>query len=359
MDTFVFAGGGTGGHLFPAIAVARRLRSRVPDARIVFVGGSRPVEGDILSRELFERRQLAAAASTDLKRNPLRFAWRHWQARRTATAWLKELQPRAVIGCGGYVSVPVALAANRARVPVVLLEQNVIPGRATSWLARHAQTVCMSFEETAQHLPRGVRTVVTGNPVRDEIAALATLPGPPRAGRRTLLILGGSQGAASINEAILLFAERNRAQLAHWHIVHQTGPRDEAGVRERYSRLSLNAEVAAFFVDMAGIYVRADLAVSRAGATSLAELACAGLPAVCVPYPGAVRDHQRHNAQWYERRGAAVCVADGEIDELQSALQPLLTDTARRQQMADCMRSCALPSATDRVLSEFLLDFRL
>jgi UDP-N-acetylglucosamine--N-acetylmuramyl-(pentapeptide) pyrophosphoryl-undecaprenol N-acetylglucosamine transferase len=355
MDTFVFAGGGTGGHLFPAIAVARRLRSKIPDARIVFVGGSRPVEGDILSREPFERRQLAAAASTDLNRNPFRFGWRHWQARRTAAEWLRELQPRAVIGCGGYVSVPVALAANRAGVPLVLLEQNVIPGRATSWLAHRAHVVCTSFDDTRLHLPDHVRAVTTGNPVRDEIAALASRPRPTRTDRPTLLILGGSQGAASINSAVLQFAERNTALLAIWRIVHQTGLRDEAGVRERYARLSLDAEVSAFFVDIADVYARCDLVVSRAGATTLAELACAGLPAVCVPYPGAVRDHQRHNAQWYELAGAAICVKDGSGDELQSALLPLLTDLSGRHQMSDRMRACALPAATERVLLEFRL----
>ena len=346
MDTYVFAGGGSGGHLFPAIAVARELQRRQPASRIVFVVGSRPVEQDILSREPFERRQLDAIASSELIRNPLRFGWRNWTAVRTAAKSLRELRPRVVIGCGGYISVPVAVAASRCRIPVVLLEQNVVPGRATYWLARRANAVCTSFEETAAQLPGGCRAIVTGNPVRSEIATLTETPRKGSKERPTLLVLGGSQGAASVNEALLRFAERHAAALAEWQIVHQTGTRDELTVRDRYAELSLNAVVSSFLVDMATAFVSADIVVSRAGATTLAELACAGRPAVLIPFPGAVRDHQRRNAESYAQTGAAVLASDGSADELTSSLLPLLSDAARRQRMSEQMRRFARPSAT-------------
>lgn len=349
MDTYVFAGGGSGGHLFPAIAVARELAQRAPGCRIVFIGGRRPVEGDILSREPFERRQLAAASSTDLKRNPLRFAWRHWRSQQTAAAWLRELRPRVVVGCGGYVSVPVALAASRTGIPLVIMEQNVIPGRATSWLARRAQAVCTSFPETAEHLPRGTRAILTGNPVRAEIAALAGTSRAARAGKQTLLVLGGSQGAASINTAVLRFAEQQRVALHGWRIVHQTGADDETTVRTRYAELGIEAEVPAFIVNIAGAYAAADAVVSRAGATTLAELACAGLPALLIPYPGAIRDHQRRNAEAFARAGAAAVSRDGDADSLARSLSQLLTGSSQRRRMSDHVSALARPSATAHV----------
>ncbi|MFO1093034.1 MAG: undecaprenyldiphospho-muramoylpentapeptide beta-N-acetylglucosaminyltransferase [Planctomycetaceae bacterium] len=349
MDTFVFAGGGSGGHLFPAIAVARELRKRQPDARIVFVSGSRAVEGDILGREAFERRQLEATTSPELKRDPVRSAWRAWRAWRTAAAWLAEWQPRAVIGCGGYVSVPVGFAARRAGIPLVLLEQNVVPGRATTWLSRWADAVCVSFDETAAKLPRGAKSVVTGNPVREEIAVLAGRPHARPPHRPTLLVLGGSQGAKSINSAMLDFAAAHRSALAGWRIVHQTGHRDREMTEARYAEFGIHAETSAFLVSIADVYAVADLVVSRAGATTLAELACAGLPAVLIPYPGAVRDHQARNAEAFATAGAALSAKDGSVQEMSAALLPLLNEEQRRREMAGRMARCARPSATQSV----------
>lgn len=346
MDTYVFAGGGSGGHLFPAIAVARELTRRAAGCRIVFVGSRRPVEGDILSREPFERRVLDAAAASEIARHPLRFAWRHWQARRTAIEWLRAWQPRAVVGCGGYASVPMALAASRVGIPLVLLEQNVVPGRATTWLVRRAQAVCTSFAETAEHLPHGNHVILTGNPVRTEIAALAGRPRAASPTRRTLLVLGGSQGAASVNAAVLRFAEQQRGALEGWRIIHQTGATDEAAVRSRYAELAIEADVSAFIVDMAGAYAAADAVVSRAGGTTLAELACAALPAVLIPYPGAIRDHQLRNAEAFVRAGAACVATHSDTDALAHALLPLLSDGESRRRMSARLSALARPSAT-------------
>jgi UDP-N-acetylglucosamine--N-acetylmuramyl-(pentapeptide) pyrophosphoryl-undecaprenol N-acetylglucosamine transferase len=356
MDGFVFAGGGSGGHLFPAIAVARELKRRVPDAPIVFVGGGRPIEGDILSREPFERRRIEAASSADLKRSPFRSAWRYWTSVREASRWLREFRPRAVIGCGGYASVPVAMAmaAGRARIRLVLLEQNIVPGRATSWLARRAQTVCVSFDETVGQLPRGTHAIVTGNPVREEIIGLATGSRGRANAKPTLLVLGGSQGAASVNAGMLDFVAQRTDALSDWRVVHQTGAQDEWAVRGRYAELSVDADVRAFIVDMAAAYRQADVVISRAGATTLAELACAGLPAVLIPYPGAVRDHQRRNAEAFVRAGAAVCAMDGSPTELTGALVPLLTDAERRRRMSEQMAKLARPDATQRVVEAIL-----
>ena len=170
--TFVFAGGGTGGHLFPGIAVAEELRRRNPSTRIVFVGSTRAIELSIVAEHRLEHRMLTVEPLPQLRRNPLRFAFRNWQAWRGAIRLLKELRPTAVIGLGGFASAPLVWAASRHRIPVVLLEQNVIPGRTTRWLSRFADQVCVSFAETRPRLARARSVIVTGNPVRAEIAAL-------------------------------------------------------------------------------------------------------------------------------------------------------------------------------------------
>src|SRR5690606_3942691 len=157
---------------------------------------------------------LTVSPSSDVARNPVRFGWRHWRAMRMAAGWLRNWRPQAVIGCGGYVSVPVARAARQAGLPPAVLAQNGVPGRATRWLARSAAVVCTSFDATARHLPRGTHALTTGNPVRPDIARLAAQTSDPPDTPPTLLILGGSQGATSVNSMLLQFVERHRAALA-------------------------------------------------------------------------------------------------------------------------------------------------
>jgi UDP-N-acetylglucosamine--N-acetylmuramyl-(pentapeptide) pyrophosphoryl-undecaprenol N-acetylglucosamine transferase len=355
--TYLFAAGGTGGHLFPAIAVARALLARHPSARVLFVGTERALERDILAREGFPHHPLPAASTAVLKRNPAGFAWRHWTACRGARRLLAEYRPAVVFGCGGFASVPPVLAASMAGIPILLLEQNASPGRATVWLSRDALGVCVAFEESVAALPRGVRSVVTGNPVRTEIAALAGGPFRANHGVRTLLVLGGSQGARSLNAAVTGACAGLATQLRGWRVVHQSGPDQDGPVRDRYAELGIDAVVAPFIDDMAAAYRAADLVISRAGATTLAELACAGRAAVLVPYPHAARDHQRHNADAFARTGAAVCVSErpdagDTVRTLVQAVSPMLADEHRRETVSAAMRQRARPDAAQVVLAQ-------
>jgi UDP-N-acetylglucosamine--N-acetylmuramyl-(pentapeptide) pyrophosphoryl-undecaprenol N-acetylglucosamine transferase len=361
-ESYIFAGGGSGGHLFPGIAVAQALQERQPDAQVLFVGSDRDVERRILEQEGFEHRPLPTAAFTVLRQSPRRFAWRNWQAWRAALRLVRDLSPRAVIGCGGFASAPVVLAASRQGVPVVLLEQNVVPGRATRWLARRASSVCVSFAECAARVPHSAHCIVTGNPVRAEIAELTHgrrpgRPHGPRHGPSTLLVLGGSQGAQALNSGVTALARTERAALADWRIVHQTGERDAQAVRAAYVDLALDADVQPFFPDIVRRYASADLVISRAGATTLAELACAELPVLLVPYPHAAQDHQRANAELFVRAGAAVMVTQANAPEataalLATTLLPLLNDPRRRAAMSQAMHSLARPAAAGAVLAE-------
>lgn len=346
--TFLFAGGGSGGHLFPGIAVAEEILRRDPGSRIVFAGSDRGIEKAILARTGWRHVALSVSAYALSARRPVRSSLSLGSAVRGALRLIDETRPEAVIGLGGFASVPVAAAARVRAVPVVLLEQNVVPGRATSLISRWADEVCVSFAETIPMLPRGVRCRVTGNPVRREV--LRRLPPRSRRGE-TLLILGGSQGAVGLNGMAVSAIRTLRERVRGWRVVHQTGERDVERVRAAYAEMEVEAEVAAFFDDLPARYANAALAVSRAGATTLAELACLGVPAVLVPYPGAVRDHQARNAEYYAALGAAVMVSEGDRagERLAVALSGLSSEPSQLSRMSAAMGRCAKPDATAAV----------
>jgi UDP-N-acetylglucosamine--N-acetylmuramyl-(pentapeptide) pyrophosphoryl-undecaprenol N-acetylglucosamine transferase len=359
-STILFAGGGTGGHLFPGIAAADELRLREPSTRIVFVGSTRSIESTIIAEHGLEHRMLPVEPLPTLKRNPLRFAIKNWQAWREAIRLLRELRPAAVVGLGGYASAPIVWAASRCRIPVILIEQNVIPGRTTRLLSRFADHVCVSFSESISRLPKARHVVVTGNPVRASIAKLYnrnslehTEEGPSKIKQRQLLILGGSQGADSLNLAVMAAIKKLADELKTWKIVHQTGPRDAERARSQYQELGLSFVVERFFHDMGELYSSTDIVVSRSGATTLSELACAQTPMILLPYPHAADDHQKANAQAFIEHNAAVLVEhstppEGTADKLADALQSLIHDTARRTRMGQAAKELAHPDAAQR-----------
>ena len=364
--TILFAGGGTGGHLFPGIAVAEVLQSRFPTIHLIFVGSPRSIELTIAAENNIEHRMLPVESLSTLKRNPFRFVWRNWQACRTSKKWMKELRPAAVIGLGGYASAPLVYAASWKQVPIILLEQNVIPGRTTRSLSRFAANVCISFAEATKFLPRARRITVTGNPVRAEIARLSNRPcsaivtpnslqhSPEQHPPAELLILGGSQGADSLNAAVLKAIAAQRGPLSSWKITHQTGPRDVDAARQMYEQIGLKAVVAPFFHEMSELYDRASLVVSRSGATTLAELACAGKAMILLPYPHAADAHQHANANVFVERQAAILVEHAQTpDETATALARelgrLLRDAEQRQRMGSSAHTLAHPLAAERI----------
>lgn len=354
--TYLMAGGGTGGHLFPGIAVAEELQRRDPTTRVIFAGSERTLERDIVEKHGYEHASLPAMPSSSWKQNPFRFLWNNWTAFRGARELLKQERPAAVIGLGGFASAPLVIAAHRLNVPIILLEQNVVPGRATSWLARGASVICVSFAETVAKIPRTSGVVVTGNPVRSEIAAL--LEDTPRS-ERTLLILGGSQGSTAVNSAVMHAVKSSGDALRNWRIVHQTGANDALSVRTEYAALSLNATVEPFLEDMVECYRSATLVIARAGATTLAELACAGVPAILIPYPNAIGDHQTWNARAFEKVGAARIVEQHRdisqtAHELATILDSLIDDRVQLEAMRAAMRTMANPQAASAVVDAVL-----
>lgn len=348
--SLVICSGGSGGHLFPALAVVEGLRAQAnPPAQILVLSTPREIERRILEEDNLEHVPLPTPSGSDLFRKPLRSLWNLRKSIKVAERFIQDTPEPVVLGMGGFGSVPGVIAARNLGVSIILHEQNLIPGRTTSWLARWAKTVCISFEETRKHLPAGGHVVHTGNPVRREIADLARMEREPT--ENIVLVLGGSQGAKSINGTMTAFAAAHRTELAGWKIVHQTGESESQRIADSYKLHRVQAEVAPFFSDMAQRYRSAKLVVTRAGATSLAEIACAGLPALIVPYPNSVRNHQVANAQWYAQKGAAVIVEEqlrnekGFREQFQSELLRLLGEQERLASMSAAMRPGAWPSA--------------
>ena len=354
---FVFAGGGTGGHLAPGIAVAAELRHREPGCRIRFVGSGRPIEERMIRPTGYELTSHDAPPLAQVKRRPLHFLTAHRRAIRDAQRDFQSDRPAAVIGLGGFASVPIVIAAQREGIPVLLLEQNVIPGRANWWLARR-HPICVTFDETCEHLPRKATCHVTGNPLRKGIlASKSPLPSGER-GRPTLLILGGSHGSRQINESALNAIRNLREQLTDWHIIHQTGPDDIEAARHAYSEFNLSVTVDPFFDNLPQLYEQTTLAISRAGATTLTELATAGIPSILIPYPLAAADHQTRNAECFSIAGAAVLIDNptrtSEPLNLTNALRELVTTPGRLSEMSAAAERLTRPEAT-RVVTDLIL----
>ena len=330
----VFTGGGTGGHLFPGVAVAEQTRRALPGVRITFVG----------SGKAFERRHVAdagfdylAVPCHALPRRPWRlpaFLAANLAGYMVARRFLREECVGAVVGLGGYASVPIARAAKGCGAKLLLLEQNVLPGRATRWLARSADAVCLAFEATAAQLRSRVTPEATGTPVRPGFVPRTDDETPN--GRRRLLILGGSGGAESLNQGVPRALYRIRHELTNWEIVHQSGETAVESTQLLYNKLGLDAMVMPFVRNMGRVLGKTDLAVCRAGGSTLAELAAVGVPAVLLPYPHATGDHQRHNAELFRVSSGCIVLDErevaGRLDEpLADAVVALVADEGRRQ----------------------------
>jgi UDP-N-acetylglucosamine--N-acetylmuramyl-(pentapeptide) pyrophosphoryl-undecaprenol N-acetylglucosamine transferase len=341
----IVAGGGTGGHLFPGLAVAEAVAAQ-GNAHVLFVGSAYGIEATAIPRTPFAFQPVVIRGVRGRGwRGAFAFAWQLPLALLQAWRIVATFRPTLVLGLGGYGSVPVVLAAWMRRVPTVLMEQNVHPGFANRLLAHLARRVCTAFAESASFFPPG-RAVQTGNPVR----ALHT-DARPAENHFTLFVFGGSQGAHTINEAAVEAARIVSAELSGLRVIHQTGSADAEWVEERYRQRGVEAQVIPFVHDMASAYGRADLVVCRAGATTLAELAALGKSAILIPYPFAADDHQRANADVLVQRGAAEVILDAQLsaERLATSVLALARDRKRLASMGAAVRQLAVPDAALRV----------
>ena len=356
----VIAGGGTGGHLYPGIAVARELLARRPAATVTFAGTARGIEARVVPREgftldvirssgvkgksVFDRARGAALVPISLVDG-----WRIVSARR----------PSLVIGVGGYSSGPVVMVAALRGVPTMLLEQNAVPGLTNRLLIRVVQAAAVTFDSTQALF--GAKAFVSGNPVRPEFFATSGSHQESALDDQTsvtrVLVFGGSQGAHAINVAMVEAAPQLAAGGSHLRLVHQTGERDVEMVRTAYRQAGLQADVEPFLFDMGRQLGEADVVVCRAGATTLAEITAAGKASVLIPLPTATDDHQRKNAEALVVAGAAELLLQRELtgEVLAARVLALAGDRIRRERMSAAARTLARPDAA-RVIVDRALE---
>ena len=342
------AGGGTGGHIFPALAVAEALRALRASTRVLLIGSTRGLERRLDLWSEFETVMIDAPRSARSTIGVPRFCARSAAAFARAYDVLSRFRPHVVVGTGGYASAAPVLAARALRRPVILLEQNAIPGRANRFLARLADEVHTQFEESVARFPIASRVRVTGNPVRSSVLQAAKRRWQrPADGRFTLFVMGGSQGARSLNRAVVSALPRLAAAMPRMRVFHAVGSRDVREARARLFASGLKGRAWEFCRVPEELYATADLVVFRAGATGIAELAICGVPAVLVPYPHAKDDHQRANAEVLEGLGACDVIGDSDLDgqTFTEHVLALARDPVRRARMSAAMRAFARPDA--------------
>jgi UDP-N-acetylglucosamine--N-acetylmuramyl-(pentapeptide) pyrophosphoryl-undecaprenol N-acetylglucosamine transferase len=344
---YVMAGGGTGGHLFPALAVAREIRRRRPDARILFVGSARGLEATVVPREGFALETIRVSGIVG-KRPAARLAGLLRLPVALAEAWsiLKRARARVAVGVGGYASGPVILSAAARGIPTLVHEQNSMPGITNRILNRIATQTAVGFAAANRYFRRP--GIDTGNPVRPEFWEVAALESRPIS--RRLLVFGGSQGARVLNAAVLEAASALEA--AGIAIVLQTGEKPFEEVRDRLRAASSGVRVVPFLPRLWEEMAPADLVVARAGALTLAELAAAGRPAILVPFAAATHGHQMENARTFAEAGAVRVVAEEELfgGRLAAEVRTLLDDPEKLSAMARAARALARPDAASRIV---------
>ncbi len=341
----VIAGGGTGGHVIPALAIAQKLKQQM-GAEVLFIGTARGMETRLVPQSGFalEMIQVGALKNVSL----LTRAKTLFDLPRAIAACsriLTEFDPEVVIGVGGYASGPAMAAALRRRLPTLAFEPNVVPGFANRMIARWVSAAAVHFEETCEYFPR---CRVTGVPVREAFFSIPVKAGGPP----TLLVFGGSQGAKALNQAMMESLAGLREKIPGVHVIHQTGQRDYDVVLAAYQRSGISGEVHKFVDDMPATFARADLLVCRSGASTVGEITAAGKPAIFVPFPAAADDHQNVNARALERVGAAVVVEESHLGAayLVDTIAALLSDSARLRSMSEAARTLAHPKAVEEIV---------
>ncbi len=350
----LLTGGGTGGHLFPAVAAAEQFVKGFPDTEILFVGTKRKMDAGILAEYGFNSAAVHCYGLKGKSLLKLVFAlvslpWAYMQS-----LWLvRRFRPDCILGVGGYVTGPVIAAGKTLGVACIIHEQNSLPGLANRQLGRIADRVCLSLPGP-EHFFDAKKIVYTGNPVRESIRQLAKKTRPGNAEKCCLLVLGGSLGAEALNrllpEAAALLPAAQKARL---RVIHQTGVEREAGVAEAYKKSGVEALAEPFIKEMAEVYAQADFVVSRAGATTLAELSVAGKPAILIPYPYAADNHQKKNAECYvQGKGALLHVQEQLTPEkLAIEIERLLVDAKLRDEMSSAMKKLSSPDAAERIVA--------
>jgi len=355
----LFAGGGTGGHLIPAINIANKLKDKLENAEFLFVGIKGGMEKAIVEKNGFKIEEIEVVG---LKRNlsgMFDFSKKIMRAYAQADKIVRGFGPEIVIGTGGYVSAPVVLAGKRRKARVLIQEQNVYPGLATRFLARFADRICLAFEDSKKYFQSVKNAVVTGNPLRNDLVLpkgngfLHDFGLNP--GKKVLFITGGSRGAKSLNEAIANFISKGHLP-DDWQVLWQTGQDKYSQIEKELKNIEFSGVILPFIDSMPKAYAAADLMVCRAGAMTLSELLVLGLPAILVPYPYATANHQMKNALDLKKRGAVEVIDDSKAksDEFTELLIGLINDDKRRNRLSEKSRLLGNEKGAEIITEEII-----
>lgn len=363
LRSVVISGGGTGGHIFPALSIANEIKHRYPQCRILFVGAYGRMEAERVPAAGYEIMLLKVQGLSRGRNifNHFKTAWMLWRSMRLVRQQLKVMMPQVAVGVGGYVSAPTLLEAQKLGIPTLVQEQNSYAGKANKLVGRKAKTVCVAYKGMERFFPKAKRIILAGNPVR--MSLLDTPRKYPRAyehfafdpHKKTLLILGGSLGARTINESVASALEEITTreelqviwQCGKYYIEEMTTLLRERGLDDR------NILLTDFISQMDYAYSIADLVISRAGASSISELCLLGLPVILVPSPNVAEDHQTQNAMALVREDAAVLIPDSEAREkLMPTALDLLSRPERLQQLSEHIQTLALPNAAQKIVDE-------
>ena len=328
----LIAGGGTGGHLYPGIAVAEEFIRQEPATEVLFVGTRRGIETKILPRDGY---RLETIPSGGIVRkdiiSKIVSGIKIMGGLIRSFSVIRRFNPDVIIGVGGYASVPVLSASVMLRIPTVILEQNLFPGLANRVLARVADKVVVAFEGSKKFFKRDVN--VLGNPVRESIMACGYFP----KNTFVVFVFGGSQGAHKINKAIVESLEYLKDVQNNIQFIHQTGDSDYSWVKGSYEKTGVSAEVAPYLYKMDEIYRKADIVISRAGATTIAEITASGRPAILIPYPLATHDHQRLNAEYLQSMDSAEVILESDLSgkKIAEKIKYFLYNRERLKEMSE------------------------
>lgn len=346
----IIAGGGTGGHVFPAISIAEEILARDETNEVLFVGTKNGMEkkvvpqkgygiefissGGVVGKSVFAKLKAAVSILGGMA---------------GSVRIIRDFGPDAVVGVGGYASFPTVLCGFLRRLPTAVCEQNSVPGLANRVLSKFAAKILITFEESRKHFPKR-KTVLTGNPIRRDLAARAARRRPPAGPAPGVFVLGGSQGARRLNEVVPKALAKTGLGL---RVIHQTGEADRPGVERSYRELGMGAEVFGFTEDMSGVYEKTDVIICRAGAGTIAEVTAFGIPSILVPLASSTHGHQLANARFAERNGAAVVVEEKELSArgLAEVLKKILEPAALAEMAANAGK-LGRPGAAKSIVDE-------
>lgn len=351
----LFAAGGTGGHINPAIAIAKEFRANNPECEILFIGTKRGLEGKLIPREGFDIEYIEAAGfRRKITPENIVVAYKAFTSMLRTRRIIKDFAPDIVIGCGGYTSGPVVMEAALRKIPTLIHEQNVFPGITNKMLSGRADTVCISFEEAEKYFTKAKNIVFTGNPVRPSLFSLTKQAARLKLGvdsRPLLVAVGGSLGATTINSQMLSLIKKlpNSVQ-----VMWATGNREYDRVMEKIVKIPSNVQISPYIYNMDEVLQAADLVISRSGAITLTELCATGTPSVLIPSPNVAENHQEINARALEAKDAAVVICESELDDttLSDTVVKLIGDEKRLNKMSKNAKNMSKADACHQIYLE-------